>query len=422
MSLHPFMGMKEWNRIGMSVAESTARLKKIAYIDRQCMRIEAGHMIARPEYEVKGALGRFVWQDALHYDELRNRCKQLRMSVVAFEKEDDKLQKLTEKALDSSSTLELLVSLIEVIKPAQIRAIEDYLSLAQPIVDEPTITLLRHQLIDRREQLEWGKEALQYFRKEETDNGIGWRNYLRNLLDAAGGLDGKQAEMKQDPNLVVSTISFCLPTKSVRDDRFTTSMEKFQGIEIRDTDENRFHRMMIGRFTEMSPAEAVARVHFLTQDKPWEFYFDTARHIWDEVRHAWFGEAALREHGVNIYDVPNWVGFYDMCSAVLDLDEVYTHLTIAVEKASMKYPPGKREEWEFCRDIIKDPLMTTFQDFDWADEVVHTSFGQKWIVNDRHQGDVLQAKVASDLTVNKRQQFMAENGAVRDTFSRKIGY
>jgi hypothetical protein len=42
-----------------------------------------------------------------------------------------------------------------------------------------------------------------------------------------------------------------------------------------------------------------------------------------------------------------------------------------VEASLMKYPPGKREEFEFCRDSARYPLMATLQDFDWADEVLH---------------------------------------------------
>jgi hypothetical protein len=47
----------------------------------------------------------------------------------------------------------------------------------------------------------------------------------------------------------------------------------------------------------------------------------------------------------------------------------------------MKYPVGKRGEWEFCRDAAKNPLLTTFQDFDWADEVLHVNLAKKQLVD-----------------------------------------
>ena len=48
-----------------------------------------------------------------------------------------------------------------------------------------------------------------------------------------------------------------------------------------------------------------------------------------------------------------------------------------VEAGFMKYPPGKRFEYEFCRDKAGHPLMTTLQDFDWADEVLHVNIARR---------------------------------------------
>lgn len=410
--MHPFMNIKNWDRVGISVEESAKRLQRIAFVDRELMSIEAGHMIARPEYELKGALGRMMWQDALHYDQFRTRCKQLRMSTVSFERcPDAGLREVTNRILESETTLALLTALFEVIKPAQLDAIHQYLQVAQPIVDEPTIYILRHQIIDREEQIHYGLSALNELlvaaSPEEKDKTEQWKTYIRALLEAAGGINGTGERKEPDPKLVVASKPFTLPKTSVRDERFKTEIIKLKGIPFADTNEDRFKMMMYTRFFEMSPAEAVAYVHFTTKGKPWAFYYDTARHLWDEVRHSWFGQAALRSHGYDIYSVPNWTGWYDMTSNAFENDEAYTHLTIAIEKAAMKYPPGKREEWEFCRDVAKDPLMTTFQDFDWADEVVHAGYGQRWIIEEIHGGDNRKALEAADATVAKRQSFMA---------------
>lgn len=104
--LHPFMGIKGYDKVGMSVAESARKLHCIGYVDRRLMNIEAGHMIACPEYEVKGALGRFMWQDATHCDQIRNRSRQLRTNVLSFDKSPDcDLTVLMDRVLDSPSTL-----------------------------------------------------------------------------------------------------------------------------------------------------------------------------------------------------------------------------------------------------------------------------------------------------------------------------
>lgn len=412
--LHPFMGIDRWDQIGVSVAESARQLQRIGYIDRQLMRIEAGHMTARPEYEVKGALARMVWQDAEHHNQFRNRCKQLRMSSVAFDKcPEDALARLMGKVLESESTFDLLAALFEVVKPAQIQAIHAYMRKAQPISDEPSIHMLKHQLIDREEQLAWGRLALAHFYEEasegERDRATRWIACIRALLEAAGGVDGSGERIVPDPALDVASRPFKLPETSTRDERFQVSVPKFQGMTFEDSADGRFLQMMLHRYFEMSPAEAVAHVHFSTEGRPWAFYYDTARHLWDETRHSWFGEAALRSKGYDVYSFRNWTGWYDMTSQLFEQHEAYTHLTIAIEKAGMKYPPGKREEWEFCRDTVRDPLMTTFQDFDWADEVTHAGFGQKWIVEEVFGGDSQKAMEAGEATVAKRAGYMAKH-------------
>ncbi|MDR6879933.1 hypothetical protein [Bacillus sp. 3255] len=409
--LHPFMGIENWDRVGLSVEESARRLQRLAYVDRSCMRLEAGHLAARPEYEVKGALARFTWQDAECYNQLRNRCKQLRMGVRAFEKcPDDALEQLMAKVLESHNTLNLLVALFEVVKPAQIEAIEAYLAEAQPLVDEPTIHLLQHQLIDRRGQMTWGRQAIAHFMEsaaaEDQASAARWKHYIEALLQAAGGIDGVSDREPVEERAIVATEPFQLPYASTRDARFLTSVIKMKGVTFEDNDNGRFLQMMLSRYFEMSAAEGVALVHFSTEGKPWSFYYDTARHLWDEVRHCWFGEAALLSKGYDVHAIPNWTGWYDMASQLFNRDEAYTHLTIAIEKAAMKYPPGKREEWEFCRDIAQDPLMTTFQDFDWADEVVHAGFGQRWIIEELFHGDNVKALEAAEETMAKRAEFM----------------
>ncbi|WP_208607725.1 hypothetical protein [Paenibacillus pectinilyticus] len=411
------MGIQDWDRIGMSVESSAKTLQRIAYVDRQLMRIEAGHVVARPEYEIKGALARLSSQDAEHHEQFRNRVKQLRMSTVAFDKcPDVSLNELMQTVLNSETTLCLLTALFEVIKPAQIAAIHAYQGKAQPLVDEPTLQIMKHQLIDREEQMDWGREALAHIRltasEQEKDQAQRWKMYLEQLFAAAGGITGWEERAALDPALRITTKPFAMPQSSTRDSRFQTEVVKFQSIPLPDNAEGRFMTMMLSRYFEMSPAEGIAYVHVTTEGKPWSFYRDTARHMWDEVRHSWFGEAALRVKGYDVYQYANWTGWYDMTAQLFEGTEAYSHLTIAIEKAAMKYPPGKREEWEFCRDVVKDPLMTTFQDFDWADEVVHAGFGQRWMIEDVHGGDARAAQEEAERTVKKRTVYMEAQGEV----------
>jgi hypothetical protein len=112
------------------------------------------------------------------------------------------------------------------------------------------------------------------------------------------------------------------------------------------------------------------------RDKPWEFHHDLSRHLWDEIRHSMMGEAAIEAIFGDPCAIPmrEYERIYCMEAPPL---EQYATLGIEIEGGQMRYPVGKRGEWEFCRDAVKSPLMTTFQDFDWADEVLHVNLARR---------------------------------------------
>jgi len=56
-----------------------------------------------------------------------------------------------------------------------------------------------------------------------------------------------------------------------------------------------------------------------------------------------------------------------------------------VEQGLMK-PDGKRREYEVARKA-EDPLSITFQDYDWADEVLHAQFGVTFRLDGHVDGD-----------------------------------
>ena len=80
----------------------------------------------------------------------------------------------------------------------------------------------------------------------------------------------------------------------------------------------------------------------------------------------------------------------------------------------MKYPGGKRGEWEFCRDA-GHPLMTNFQDFDWADEVTHVGYGRKWLIDYYCKGDREEARKLADETMVERKAYYAQFEHSSDT-------
>jgi hypothetical protein len=157
----------------------------------------------------------------------------------------------------------------------------------------------------------------------------------------------------------------------------------------------------------MTAAELCASVLYECEDLPYEGCLDLARHCWDEVRHSLFGQAALEGEGVALESLPNWVG-YAGHTMPFNPQKRYAHLAIATEAGMMKHPGGKRGEWEWVRDHAKQVLMTTFQDFDWADEVNHVVYGRTWLVDHFFGGDRAKVKAVADETVRDRLAYYAQ--------------
>ena len=54
------------------------------------------------------------------------------------------------------------------------------------------------------------------------------------------------------------------------------------------------------RQEEMTACDLIAGVLYSQSHMPWSFYYDLARHVWDEARHAMFGQAALEADGYRV--------------------------------------------------------------------------------------------------------------------------
>ena len=62
----------------------------------------------------------------------------------------------------------------------------------------------------------------------------------------------------------------------------------------------------------------------------------------------------------------------------LHMSAVEAHAALyAIEQSLMPAKTGKKYEWKTAEEAA-DPLAKFFQDFDWADEVLHVRIGRDW--------------------------------------------
>ena len=104
------------------------------------------------------------------------------------------------------------------------------------------------------------------------------------------------------------------------------------------------------------------------------------------------GEVVLHSHGVPHYAFPVPVNAVEALNSTFDPREAHL-LLWGIEQSLMPADTGKRYEFEVVR-AYGDPLIWNFQDFDWADEVVHVKIGRRWIASE--YANTTEAREAAD--------------------------
>jgi hypothetical protein len=410
-SLPRYCGITGADRVGFSVENCSKFVARFAAIKRQCVFIAAARMPDIAEWELKMALAKWMWEDATHYQSLEGRVAELRSNKAEVRKVlDYQLGDLLWEILNSPGSLELCVGLFDVLAPAFCTAIRDYIAETQPLVDSPTVRLLKSMLSEEEERLKIGREFLALLKGQRNDEMIAddWRQHFEHFLTAAHGVLGRDPLPEGYSLPVPRAAEAFRPThKFARDARFTVVIPKVVPEAVKD---DPLWTMMWTRREELCVSETVAVILYdWGDDLPTDAIVDLARQCWDEARHALFGQVALERAGFPLQALETWVGF-GMHALAESPQKAFAHLSLAIEAGAMAHPGGKRGQWEYCRDVAKHPLMTTFQDFDWADEISHVGYGRKWIIEHYFKGNREAARKLADDSVRDRARFYESYG------------
>jgi hypothetical protein len=371
------------SRAGISVDATVARLRRYVYLKTQLLQLFATAFNGLPEWEAKGAISLHLWQDAEHSTWFRNRITEMRTPPHHLDKvPDPTLAVLVDELRTANSSLELLAGIYEVLKPAMVAAYRAHLAEAHPIADQPTRRLLQFTLAEDEAQIAWGRAAVVALqRRGEVDKPslVAWERHLRDCLAAAGGVNG------DDERVPVAAEALRAPGHPPlesartprRDERFP-HVWRSRGVVPAPTRpvHERLWWMMNVRLNEMHVSELISSVIVEWKGQPWEFYHDLARHLWDETRHCMLGEIAFASQGIDFTQIPTHVGFAEYPGKELPPPERYAFLW-GIEQGLMT-KSGKQAEVALAK-AGGDERATVFQDFDWADEVLHAAIGRRWL-------------------------------------------
>ena len=354
---------------GLGVDECVRRLKRFHYSLKRLHRIFNDRLTAEPIYELKMGFSLHSFLCAELATGLRQRIGEMRepplgLDVVPCEA----LEVLFDEIANAVDTQELVLGLYGIVLPALKREVEQYCSDTHPLADAPTRRLLRAGLLDLEDMVIYGAQVLEALDVE----GNQWSANLGKAWE--GELIEREHSLEPRP----------FDGFPRRDERFPDPYNMGVNAEVFLYDEDmpaqaKTLMMFYKRLREIDVPEMMASIIAETEGKPWGYYRDMTRQLWDESRHAMMGEVGFAQAGV---DWPRQVMVNYTWSLALNtqLDPKERHAVLYFIEQGLMPKTGKRYEWEVAKES-GNTLSALFQDFDWADEVLHARVGRDWYLS-----------------------------------------
>lgn len=386
--LPPLVGLHTMSAaasIGLTVSESVARLKRVHWSLKRLHQIFVSHITSEPVYELKMAFSLHAFYCSEHIGEFSARVREMRQPPYGLEVSPDaSLDLFFDEILAAPTAPALLLGLYEHAIPALIRALENLIADTNKLFDHPTFRICRLTLVEMQDVQKYGAEAVRCLVSSDNRDDLGeWAAALERMLAAAGDLDGKKEPTGEVVAAHFSVVPYKYDPVPKRDQRFTDSYNMGVNAEALLFDDSiepfpKLIMLYFKRMREIDVPEMMASILAETRSKPWEYYRDMTRQLWDEARHAMMGELGLTAMGIDWSTIPfnfTWsLGLNTMLTAKERHAVLYT-----IEQGLMPRRTGKQYEWEVAV-ASSNPLAAMIQDYDWADEILHAKIGRDWIV------------------------------------------
>jgi len=324
---------------------------------------------------------------AEHVSALRKRVSEMREPPLNLEAvPDPNLEIFFDEILSAPTTEELLLGLYEKALPALKAALERHLKETNPLADQPSTRVCRFALIEIDDMIEFGFRSIASLVDgpcRETTRP--WIGLLDDCLAAAGTISGADKSAAKPIQRRHSAAPYQYDRIPKRDERFPDPFNMGVNAEVFLYDakfppEPKTLMMFYKRLREIDVPEMMASIITETRDKPWKYSRDMTRQLWDEARHAMMGEVGFANLGI---DWPHKVMINHTWSLALNtqLKPIERHAVLYFIEQGLMPKNGKRFEWEVGR-ASHNPLSGLFQDYDWADEVLHARIGRDWYLKD----------------------------------------
>ncbi|MDP6915214.1 MAG: hypothetical protein QGF29_08925, partial [Verrucomicrobiota bacterium] len=370
----------EAQRPGLPVEECVQRLKRYHYSLKRLHQVFNNRIPSEPVYELKMTFSLHAYYCSEHVTALRQRVGEMREPPLGLESVPDKhLEILFDEILAAPTTAELLLGVYEAALPSLQNALQQHLTDTNPLADHPSVRIIRFALLEIAEMIALGQATIdELVDKKQRAQSQSWLDLLNQCLSnpEAAGQPAQQTVKRKH-----SAIPYQYDGVPRRDDRFPDPYNMAVNAESFLYDEQyppepKTLIMFYKRLREIDVPEMMSSIIAETPGKPWGYYRDMTRQLWDEARHAMMGEVGFVNLGI---DWPKTVMVNFNWSHALNtqLTPIERHAVLYFIEQGLMPRTGKRFEWEVALDS-SNPLSALFQDYDWADEVLHARIGRNW--------------------------------------------
>ncbi len=372
-------------RPGLSVSECVDWLKYNHYLLSRLHEIFTARITSEPLYELKTAFSYHAYLCAEHATAIRTRVSEMREPPLGLDEvPHPALKLLCDEVLCAPTTLTLLDGIYDIVVADLVSSFEQYLETTNPLVDAPSVRIARFALLELREMVEFGNETIVTLQRSGASRDVNdWPQFLWKCLAAASRLRGCDLKNPGELKPVYSAKPFEFDPVPKRDARFHDSFNGGVNPEAFLYDERFSPRdkvlmLFYKRLREIDVPEMMASIIHQTKGKPWKYYRDMSRQLWDEARHSMLGEVGFVSQGIDWSSIPiNFTWSLNLNTQLTPRDR---HAVLYFIEQGLMPRNGKRFEWEVATES-GIPLAKLIQDFDWADEVLHSQIGREWYVS-----------------------------------------
>ncbi len=292
-----------------TVKENSQRLANYRYLEIQLMEMIAGWSHTTPQLAFKATFGYHVYDHAQAADLLGIRLEQLRSGRSFQEPATDEFAQLCEYVWNLDATIDRLVAVYRVLEPHLISTYVYHADATDPLIDTPSVRLLRQLASMGQSHVAWGQAVLEGLTRSAEDRrrAIEVQADIEARLVECGGVTGQGIEShwlafhsaKEEAKSPKRTKrgrggykfrKLCPPLDHPVVEEPLWFSDKRSDFDVYKAEEewsrldfrHKFHQLLYG---EVETTDRMGKMLAEFPDLPWEMRMELAHQMWDEARH-----------------------------------------------------------------------------------------------------------------------------------------